>query len=153
MNDRNRHNEDNALQAPQKLVTALKALTHDRIFIPPAIDRVIANAARQRLEKPSGARKIFSRWLLWPALATACVAFALLLFLTSRLSNTSTFAREDLNRDGRVDILDAFALARQIRDGGAAPAALDLNGDGVVNQRDTEIIAARAVALGKGDRS
>jgi hypothetical protein len=64
-----------------------------------------------------------------------------------------TLAREDLNRDGRVDILDAFALSRQLRDGKASSTGLDLNGDGVVDERDAEVIAARAVRLEKGDRS
>ena len=64
---------------------------------------------------------------------------------------TTTFAREDINHDGRVDILDAFQLAREL-ESGAKPAA-DLNGDGVVDQRDADLIAARAVRLEKGGRS
>ena len=148
MNARHRHNDENELEAPQKLVAALKNMPRERLFVPPSIDRAVTNAARQHLRRPADSRSIFSRWLLWPALATACIAIAALMFvLTSRVSTRSTFAREDLNRDGRGAILGAFALARQIRDGRTAPGALDLNGDGVVNQRDTEIIAARAVAL------
>ncbi len=154
MNDSNRHNDENGLHAPEKLVAALKNIPRERLFVPPAIDRAISSAARQHLEKPAASRKIFSRWLLWPALATTCVALAAIAFvLTSRSPGKPTLAREDLNHDGHVDILDAFALARQLRDGKAAPAGLDLNGDGIVDRRDADIIAAHAVRLEKGNRS
>jgi hypothetical protein len=62
-------------------------------------------------------------------------------------------AREDLNHDGRVDILDAFQLAREAQSGTKADQGRDLNGDGVVDQRDAEFIAAQAVKLEKGGRS
>ena len=66
---------------------------------------------------------------------------------------TSAIAREDINRDGRVDILDAFQLARELGSGQKPAPGLDLNGDGVVDSRDVEIIAVQAVKLGKGGRS
>jgi hypothetical protein len=60
---------------------------------------------------------------------------------------TTALAAEDINHDGQVDILDAFALARQIEAGSPTAANLDLNRDGVVNRRDVELVAARAVRL------
>ena len=63
------------------------------------------------------------------------------------------YVREDLNRDGRVDILDAFQLARQLQSGNDPGAGSDLNSDGEVDRRDVEIIAAQAVRLEKGGRS
>ena len=65
----------------------------------------------------------------------------------------SAFARWDLDRDGRVDILDAFAVARQLKQGGTRNLQLDVNGDGVVDERDVAAIAARAVKLEQGGRS
>lgn len=56
----------------------------------------------------------------------------------------------DLDRNGRIDILDAFALARAIeRDGtaGLDGAAADLSGDRRVDRADVDAIARRAVAL------
>ena len=52
----------------------------------------------------------------------------------------------DVDRDGRVDILDAFALARQMS---ASPtnAQGDQNGDGVVNDEDIQLVARTAVTL------
>jgi hypothetical protein len=69
----------------------------------------------------------------------------------SLTKQTPTCAREDLNHDGRVDILDAFQLARELRAG--KKPAVDLNGDGVVDERDADVIATRAVSLEKGGRS
>src|SRR5262249_30206563 len=63
------------------------------------------------------------------------------------------YSREDLNRDGKVDILDAFILARKLQGAPVSDRTLDLNGDGLVNQRDVEIIAVHAVSLEKRGRS
>jgi hypothetical protein len=52
-----------------------------------------------------------------------------------------------------VDILDAFALARQLKQGGSGNLQLDVNGDGVVDERDVAALAARAVKLERGGRS
>ncbi len=65
----------------------------------------------------------------------------------------SSLVRGDLNRDGQVDILDAFALAREIKTGGHPSPQSDINGDGVIDDRDVSALAAKAVSLGKGGRS
>ncbi len=59
-------------------------------------------------------------------------------------------AREDVDANGRVDILDAFAVARRLDSGGRAPAAWDVNGDGAVDRADVDEIAMAAVSLKKG---
>ena len=58
--------------------------------------------------------------------------------------------REDFDRDGRVDILDAFALARRIEEGGESSRRWDLNEDGAVDRRDVDAIAMAAVSLERG---
>jgi hypothetical protein len=82
---------------------------------------------------------------------------AALVFIGWRLAGTrarGTFAREDLNHDGRVDILDAFDLARTLKTRpGLTSPVMDVNGDGVVDERDVTSLAARAVQLPKGGRS
>jgi hypothetical protein len=123
------------------------------------VDRAVLEAARNHLS-PRETRRAFQsrRWLFWPGIATAC---ALLGWLTHHAvrtvappsTATGVFAREDINRDGRVDILDAFALARQVRLRSGHEATLDFNGDGVVDERDAEWLAARAVVLEKGGAS
>jgi hypothetical protein len=52
-----------------------------------------------------------------------------------------------------VDILDAFALARQLKQRGTKNLQLDANGDGVVDDRDVSALAARAVRLERGGHS
>ena len=52
----------------------------------------------------------------------------------------------DVDRSGRVDIVDAYALAVRIRSG-QLDAAYDLNGDGKVDDQDVEEVARRSVAL------
>ena len=52
----------------------------------------------------------------------------------------------DVDRSGRVDIVDAYALAVRIRSG-QLDAAYDLNGDGKVDDQDVDEIARRSVAL------
>src|ERR1043165_5958697 len=150
MNENELHDDSRSLDAPPGLVNALKKLPREEIFVPPHIDRAIAGAARRRLEKSGGSPGVFRRWILWPALAAAC-ATAMLVHHSTQ-TKVKGFASGDLNRDGRVDILDAFALARQLRDGRAIAPNSDVNGDGVIDQNDVQIIARRAVKLEKGGR-
>ena len=51
-------------------------------------------------------------------------------------------------RGRKPDIVDAYLLALQIRDG----KGRDVNGDGAVDQRDVDELAARAVRLDGGGR-
>lgn len=81
-------------------------------------------------------------------------AAAALLFLFQRLGpHTREMApelramAEDLDRNGRVDILDAFQLARELELGNA-PRGRDVNGDGRIDREDVEYIAHLAVRLG-----
>ena len=137
------------LEAPAELAAALKASARRKVFVPPTLDEAILKAARAQLRrgrKPNVFR--WPRWILWPALAGGCAAVALIAHLLA----PRQFVREDLNHDGKVDILDSFALARELKHGGSLPAFLDVNGDGVVDDRDVNAIASQAVALGKDNR-
>jgi hypothetical protein len=64
----------------------------------------------------------------------------------------SRFAREDVNRDSLVNILDAFQLARELRSGAPVPPRFDFNGDGIVNRADVDAVAAEAVRLERSGR-
>jgi len=68
-------------------------------------------------------------------------------------SHGPAYVREDLNGDGKIDILDAFLLAKKLRGVPFSDPNLDLNGDGVIDHRDVETIAARAVSLERRGRS
>ena len=53
----------------------------------------------------------------------------------------------DINRDGRIDILDAYLLASELESGQPQAPERDLNQDGKINGKDVDLIATRAVAL------
>lgn len=143
------------LEATPELVSAFKRCQPARLFVPPVIDEAVLGAARRRLEKRAPARfRVFRSWKFWPAFATACLLLAALGYFVAKHAllpfGESSFAREDVNHDRHVDILDAFQLARQSHSGTASDRRLDLNGDGVVDGRDAEVVAAQAVKLQKG---
>jgi hypothetical protein len=148
--------QDDALQAPPRLVSALKQLPKAPIFIPPTLDDTLLRAAHRHLVRPKE-----PKWLSFFPWVAAAAAVLLLLAVIPHFfrqpggasTGGSSFAREDVNHDGQVDILDAFALARQLRGGTTPNLQLDVNGDGVVDERDVAAVAARAVRLEKGGRS
>jgi hypothetical protein len=153
MNENDQRDAEQQLDAPAKLLAALQESSHRKVFVPPYIDRAVLDAARRHLNRPKESNPgIFRRWMLWPALATACIVIAFIIRLLLAPAG-ARFAREDLNRDGHVDILDSFALARELKTGRPLPAVFDVNGDGVIDERDVALIAAHAVAIGKENRS
>jgi hypothetical protein len=128
------------LRAPAPLVKALRDLHRERVLVPGQVDSAILAAAARNLAKGRGrswqwlsaaAALVVAGWLAWMQLGTQ-------------------IAREDVNRDGRVDILDAFVLSRRISSGGVQGIQWDLNRDGVIDKRDVDLIAKRAVRLAKG---
>jgi hypothetical protein len=128
------------------------------VFVPRTADEVVLRAARKHFA--SAQRRgpnTFALWHRWLGFATACVlgCAAALWFAHPRssLNRAPAYDREDLNRDGRVDILDAFQLARQLQSGDRPVPGSDFNGDGLVDHRDADTIAAQAVKLEKGGRS
>lgn len=147
MNETDQHDSEQNLEAPPRLVSVLKEVSRRDIFVSPCVDQAILKAAQERFAPRAKARfDNFRRWMLWPALAAACVFVACAAWL---LTTRPHSAREDLNHDGKVDILDAFALAREIKSSAHVSSTLDLNGDGVVDGRDVALIAAHAVQLKK----
>ncbi len=148
--DNNQRHAGEAVEAPARLVAALKRLPQEPLFIPPTLNEAVLRAARRHLEKPRPERVVWLRWMPWAA-AAAIVLLAALPQLINRHraqpAGYSALAGGDLNHDGRMDILDAFALARQLKQGGTPDLQLDLDKDGVVDDRDVAALAARAVKL------
>jgi len=154
----NRDNDPAGSPAPPRLIAALRQTQSRRVFVPRTADEAVLRSARKHFApaKPHASNPI-TRWLRWPALATACLLLCAVAYRITRTPSSSNpdlaYVREDLNRDGRVDILDAFQLARHLQSGVEPRRDLDFNGDGVVDQRDASTIAAQAVKLEKGGRS
>lgn len=175
----NRNDKELQLEAPPKLVAALKQLPRESVFVPPTVDEALMKAARQHLGQPDKKRAKWFRLIPWTAATAGFAAAVLLAFphakdflgfgqsknavrrgwkdaggpgLASQ-SEGPAFAREDVNRDGAVDILDAFLIARKLQVAPSFDRKLDVNGDGVIDHRDIDAIAARAVSLEKRGRS
>ena len=127
--------------------------------VPREIDNAILADARQHLttHRPSvGRRKGWSSWR-WGAMATTVAAAAVMCVVwlpgdqsqsESAATDASTMRDTDVNSDvdqnGRIDILDAFAMARRIRSG---ERIHDINSDGRFDELDVALVAQRAVML------
>jgi hypothetical protein len=68
---------------------------------------------------------------------------------TSSVMAKEALQKQDLDRSGRVDILDAFFLARQIEKQLELQSQWDVTGDGTINQKDVDAIASTAVRVRK----
>lgn len=145
-----------------------KLFAPDRL-IPSDIDRAVAEAARRHFARPQ--RRLW--WLKWTVPATAAAAIALACLWWAYQSATPSgapmavsqlaeeratiegqaeagAAQADIDGNGKVDILDAFALARHIEGKQPADRTWDFNGDGLIDRRDVDTVALAAVRLNKG---
>lgn len=99
----------------------------------------------------------------WGGLAVIAAAITIvfgLQFLLQELANpdrdkspitaAQLAKQEDIDGNGRVDILDAFVLAKQIGVQSTLNATWDINGDGVVDRKDVDAIAQTAVRINGG---
>src|SRR4051812_990252 len=137
--DNSQHNERNderELQASPKFKQALRSLQKETIFIPPQVDQAVLRGVQPNLARICKRKAVWNQSTRFLAMAAAFVlaCFVTITLLNSRRSGTSNFAREDLNQDGRVDILDAFQLTRELKNGNSLK--LDLNADGHTDASD-----------------
>ncbi len=131
----------------------LKTLYSPKSAAPGKVDQAIVQAARQRLTKPSRHRLRLTR-IGAAAAAAAVILFLITLNVTRHggISDQPPLASipADIDGNGRVDILDAFKLARRIEGAGDPEAAWDLNGDGRIDAADVDLVALAAVRLDGG---
>ena len=154
----------------------LKALFEPTGSVPAQVDRAILGQARRHFARP---RRLIIRlrWAAGIAAAAAVVAVGVVLYNASiptvyqpaesqlngqltaqRISPGIPVAvpaagaegRADIDSNGRVDILDAFRLARHIEARGRIEVRWDLNGDGRIDRDDVDLVAFAAVRLEKG---
>jgi hypothetical protein len=125
---------------PGRLRDDLRRVYRGSIPVPGQIDERVLRAAR---EMDLARNRVPLRWrvIKWAGVAAAVV---LALVIPTRLSQNSppqtpTLVAGDFNRDGLIDILDAFALARAQRDG-----------DSSITKADIDAAAAAAVRLSRG---
>ncbi len=156
MNEKNeQYNEDLSLKISPKLKADLGNLFKSQHSIPPEIDRAILEQASRKLIRRQK-RHIIIRRIGTIAAAAAVIIFAFSLDLTKKpqpsvpYSYLAETVSIDIDQSGRVDILDAFKLARHIESTDNVDSNFDMNGDGIVDRGDVDFIASTAVSLDKG---
>ena len=139
----------------ESLKAALAGLQRPGPSVPRTLDQTILSDARRSF----AARR--RRWAILQRVSAGLAAAAVLtvairVFVPAFRSTGAAAPRPqlaqaaDINRDGRVDILDAFIVARHISHGDSLDSAWDINGDGVVDQKDVDLVAHLAVRTDGG---
>jgi Dockerin type I domain len=143
---------------PDRLAREIRDLARVDVIVPSQIEDDLHAEALRRLSPRNVRRLRFGRGLRRAAPLAAAAGLAMTAWVGFRAFNTSSsgpgpmvdpapFLAMDLDASGRIDILDAFLIARTIRAGGPLQGAWDVTGDNAVDQRDADAIAAAAVSL------
>ncbi len=155
MTEHNQQFDDMEGHVSDRLRQDLRGLFKPPGTVPARTDKVILDHARRQLAKPRHII-ICLRWAAGAAAAAAVIALGVILYQgpashnhQSSITNQRSVAagRADIDGNGRVDILDAFRLARSIEARGPVNPQWDLNGDGRVDKDDVDLIASAAVRL------
>lgn len=157
--------DDDAIDSvPEGLARDLAALGRAP-RVPASIDAKVLNRARAHLAGATRGSR-FRRLLPWAGGAAAAAAVVLVVMrigfpgggfrneanpALSPQADMRPRTQGDVNGDGRVDVLDAYKLAKKVER--ADPAVPwqpweDVTGDKLVNEFDVKKIAATAVQLG-----
>jgi hypothetical protein len=125
----------------------------ERAFVRLRADRVPAEVDRSVLTQAAGhfAQRRRRRWTVTVGSSLAAAGVIAVAFLSFQRMNerveTQTARAEDVDGSGRVDILDAFALARALAHGDRPKPALDFTHDGRVDRADVDHVAQIAVRI------
>jgi len=155
MTENNRQFDDLDRHVSDRLRQDLRGLFEPPGTVPARADKIILDQALQRLAQPRPLI-IRLRWAAGIAAAAAVVTVGVSLYQgpnhQSSIVNHQSVAvgRADVDANGRVDILDAFQLARSIETRGPVAPQWDLNGDGRIDKDDVNLVALAAVHLDKG---
>ena len=110
------------------------------------VDEAILARAPRRFVR----RRMVARGLRWGVAGVAAAAVLLVAVTIWPGLRSVPAGREDIDGNGRVDIVDAFTLARNIEAPDGVKKEWDLNGDGVVDRTDVDTVALAAVSLKGG---
>ena len=138
-------NEDLPQRVGDPLGRDLKQLFGSPSPLPGELDvSVMAHYRRSQI------RKQRLRWVRYAA--AAIVLLTVGLFMVQNHSSLDPQVQVavlpmDIDRDGRVNILDALRLAQQLPTAQELSTQWDFNSDGMIDRRDVDLVAYRAVRL------
>jgi len=141
---------------PAALQNGLKRLDAPPAGVPAEIDARVLRMARRRL---AWGRRLVWRVAAVGALAAAVAVVFILPELQPRLPPRPdapappVFAEGDIDGNGRIDILDAFLLARRLESGAARQPEWDVDDNGRIDRRDIDAVALMAVRINGGSPS
>lgn len=145
------HQNPHPEELPDRLVEDLTALYGRSVPVPRHVDRAVLAAARARMARGHRLRLV----LYWSSAAAAVLAIAIGVGLLQRQTPSTVappiLARaEDVDQNGRVDVLDAYLLARRVELAQKLKQEWDFNHDGKVDRGDANLVAQSAVRLEEG---
>ncbi len=149
MDNNNINNFDDIPELSDELQLELKKEFTTDSQLPLDVDRAVLEGARAHFDAFNKRRK--SPLIHYLRYAAAIVLVAISAFFV--LHNSQTFAPQDVNRDGSVDILDAMTLAIHIRDKGIYDRKWDYNNDNNLSITDVQIVANKAVEINNLDQA
>jgi len=119
------------------------------ISVAPLRDNTVLTDAERVLAR----RRVFANRKMHVLVAAAVLALVGAgVWIATRPASTAGDSKRlaaDVDADGRVDIVDAMVLAADVR-AGRRGAGADVNGDGVIDERDVEAVAHLAVRVNRG---
>lgn len=145
--------EEPKIQPSDEFSEDLKKLIKPPKPVPEAVDKFIITLA----EKKFAGKRTYKllRWIAPAASVAAAVILVVISIAPSKTTKqvslaTQSFAKEDIDHNGRVNILDAMKLDKEITNVKAANIGWDVNKDGLVDKKDVDLVAYAAVRLNKG---
>jgi len=137
----------------------LKAELSDLFGSAPAMGREVDDRILGAVHDQAIARHR-RRWVIRYALGSVAAAAAVLL-IAIKISHrdqpavhdpaAAVATAEDVNKDGKLDILDAYLMARKVANKESLGSEWDFNYDGIVDTKDVDVVAFGAVKLKGGD--
>ncbi len=145
---------------PERLARDLRQLAKVEMIVPNQIEDDLRAMAARHLAPRNRLRIHLRRAAPLAAAAGLALTVGVALWATNGRrsgpgpkTNSPAAIAMDIDGSGRVDILDAFVIARAIEAGSLLSSAWDVTDDGVVDLRDADAVASAAVSLAESSRS
>lgn len=131
--------------------TSIRQTFDNKAALPDHADQAMQSLIREQAERVrrEQRRPFILRFGRIAAAAALIAALGLAVYFTRlrESEHTSAISLHDIDRNGRVDIVDAFVMNRTIQFHRSLPDNWDFNRDGQVDSLDVDIVAEQAVKI------